>query len=72
LSISSELDSCFPSIGSIGFTGIKKCYLNITEEEAIKLYCIDENLSIEQFNETKIPIDTFNFNNQFNAYDVWD
>jgi hypothetical protein len=56
---------------SIGFTGIKKCYLNITEEEAIKLYCIAENLSIEQFNETKIPIDTFNFNIQFDAYDVW-
>jgi hypothetical protein len=57
---------------SIGFTGIKKCYLNITEEEAIKLYCIDENLSIKQFNENKIPIDTFNFNVQFNAYDVWE
>jgi hypothetical protein len=57
---------------SIGFTGIKKCYLNITEEEAIRLYCIDENLNIEQFNETEIPIDTFNFNIQFNAYDVWE
>jgi hypothetical protein len=57
---------------SIGFTGIKKCYLNITEEEAIRMYCLDENLSIEQFNETEIPIDTFNFNIQFNAYDVWE
>jgi len=57
---------------SIGVTGIKKCYLNITEEEAIRLYCIDENLSIEQFNEAEIAIDTFNFNIQFNAYDVWE
>jgi hypothetical protein len=56
----------------IGFTGLKKCYLNIKEQEAIKLYCIDENLSIEQFNENKIPIDRFNFNVQFNAYDVWE
>jgi hypothetical protein len=52
---------------TIGFIGFKKCYLNVTKEEAINRYLSDpNNLGIED-NEVK----EFEFDDEFEAYDCW-
>jgi hypothetical protein len=58
---------------TIGYMGIKRCYLNISEEEAIERYCKSENLTKEEFNkDTEINTKTIWFNEEFSAYDVWE
>lgn len=57
---------------SIGHLGIKKCFLNISEEEAIKRYCELDNITIEQFEDYGISIYTIEFDDTFGAYDVWE
>lgn len=57
---------------SIGFLGVKKCYLNISEEEAIKRYIESEDLTIDEFNdEYRENMKTIEFNDEFECYDVW-
>lgn len=51
----------------IGYLGIKRCYLNITKEEALKRY-IDENghdFEVEDIEE-------FEFKDEFSVYDIWE
>ena len=57
---------------SIGYLGIKRCYLNVDEHEAIKRYCNTENITIQQFYDDDISIDTVEFDDEFGAYSVWD
>ena len=57
---------------SIGYTGIKKCYLNLDEESAIARYCKSEGLKVECFDEYDISIDTIYFDDEFGAYNIWD
>jgi hypothetical protein len=52
-------------IGSIGF---KRCYFNISEQEAIARYIKDEDSNLEFVLE---HIDSFTFNDEFCAYDAW-
>jgi hypothetical protein len=56
----------------IGYIGIKKCYLNITEDQAIKRYCKTENITRQMFDEDDISIYTIEFNDEFCAYEVWE
>lgn len=56
---------------SIGYIGLRKCYLNITEEEAIERYCKTENLTRQKFQEEDISVFTIEFDDEFSAYDVW-
>ena len=56
---------------SIGYIGIKKCYLNITEEEAIRRYCKTENITRQKFDEDNISIFTIEFKDEFGAYEIW-
>ena len=56
----------------IGFMGIKKCYLNIPIIEAVKRFCLDEEISIEYFNENYLDeILIFDFDDEFCAYEVY-
>lgn len=56
----------------IGCVGIKKCYLNTTMDEAIKRYCDDEDITIEEYEKYDIPSCEFEFDDEFDAYDVWE
>lgn len=57
----------------IGYTGLMKCYLNITEREAIQRYIKDENISETQMEmDNDIQINHIEFDNEFGAYSVWE
>jgi hypothetical protein len=49
---------------TIGFTGIKRSYLNISQEEVIRRYCEEDNIS-ELDGQT---IDDFEFDDEFDCY----
>lgn len=58
---------------SIGYTGIMKCYLNISEEDAIKRYCESEKISEDDFeSNADITIDQIEFDDEFEAYSIWE
>jgi len=57
---------------TIGYLGQKQCYLNLTEDEAIKRYCQSEGMSIEEFNENNIKINIIEFQDEFGSYDVYE
>lgn len=59
------------SIVSIGYLGIQKCYLNISESDAIDRYCKSENLTLEEFNESGVRVLEFKFDDEFGCYDIW-
>lgn len=48
--------------------GLKRCYLNITKEQAIERYCESDNISLEDFDESLIDI--IEFDDEFGTYDV--
>lgn len=50
----------------IGWLGIKRCYLDISKAEAIRLYT-----ETEEEVPTPDQIREFTFHQQFSAYDVW-
>ena len=56
----------------IGCVGIQTCYLNITMEEAILRYCQQEGMSIEEFSESDISVYEVNFDDEFEAYSIWE
>lgn len=59
---------------TIGFLGMQTCYLNITKEEAIRRYAVEqqEDLADEAaVNRAGYRILEFEFNDSFEAYDVW-
>lgn len=56
----------------IGYMGDKKCYLNMSDDQAIAKYCISEKISNEQFwDDENINIETIDFNDAFGAYGVY-
>ncbi len=59
---------------SIGYTGSKRCYLNISEDEAKRRYCISENMSEEVFDNVMIDgyFTVTEFDEEFSAYDIWE
>lgn len=60
---------------SIGWLGIKRCYLNVSREEAIKRYVEEaENSILDDIDEHYLVrndlIEEFDFDDEFSAYDV--
>ena len=58
---------------SIGWMGYKRCYLNITVDEAIKRYCESENIEItEDYTVDDLNIDIIEFDDEFGAYTIYE
>jgi len=56
----------------IGYMGVRNCYLNINEDEAIERYCKSEDYNRKDFEEDfEIEIKTIEFNDEFGCYDIW-
>lgn len=56
----------------IGYIGSKSCYLNVPKEEALKRYCKEQNIDLEEMDERAFIITMFQFEDEFQAYDVWE
>lgn len=61
---------------SIGWTGCKNCYLNVSREEAIARYNESERtIGSDPYDEAYLTkhgiIEEFEFDDEFNAYEVW-
>jgi prefoldin subunit 5 len=54
----------------IGWLGMKRCYLNISREEAIERYKKDEEILEEEWVEIEEDIKEFQFEDEFYAYDA--
>lgn len=59
------------TIIEIGYLGMKRCYLNLTEEEAVKRYCESEDTPKEDVYADEL-IDTITFEDEFVAYSIWE
>lgn len=57
---------------SIGYIGLKRCYLNVDEKEALERYCLSENITIQQFSDDDINISITEFDDEFEAYEIWE
>ena len=55
----------------IGYIGTYRCYLNVSMEEAKRRYSAENLILVEDFDNNGIRIDTFVFDDEFEAYDVW-
>lgn len=56
---------------TIGYVGNMRCYLNISEEEAIERYCDSEGISNLMIKKEQIPVDSIEFDEEFGAYDIY-
>ena len=57
----------------IGFIGQKVCYLNVDKDEALKRYCEQENITLEEFEESSyLDIRETEFDDSFEAYAIFD
>jgi hypothetical protein len=54
---------------SIGCLGMMKCYLNISNDDAITRYCKSMDIAIEEFDHTELTV--FYFSEEFEAYSVY-
>jgi hypothetical protein len=56
----------------IGYNGQMRCYLNISETQAIQRYTKEENISETEFKtNNRIQINHIDFYDEFCAYSVW-
>mgnify|MGYP001578128023 CR=1 FL=1 len=56
----------------IGYIGIKRCYLNISDREAIQKYIKEEEISETELElSDNITIEHLDFDDEFCAYDIW-
>lgn len=56
---------------SIGYLGMFRCYLNISNTEAIERYIESENITREQYEaDGDIDLYAFEFDDEFGAYSV--
>lgn len=60
------------TIISIGYIGIKRCYLNISKDEAIERYCKSENMAKEEFEDSDLEPEEINFVDEFSAYEIFE
>lgn len=56
---------------SIGYRGIKRCYLNIDRDKAVERYCKSENITLEEFIDNRIDVDIIEFEDEFSAYEIY-
>ena len=54
---------------SIGFLGMMRCYLNISNEDAINRYCKSMDIAIDEFDHDELKV--FYFDEEFEAYSVY-
>lgn len=54
----------------IGYTGGMRCYLNMSDEEALKRYCESEGVT-EVYVKINEQIESFEFEDEFSAYQVY-
>ena len=54
----------------IGWLGCKKCYLNVSREEAIRRYKIDDRTGEDEWTAIEGDIIEFQFEDEFSAYDA--
>lgn len=52
----------------IGWRGLKKAYLNLSREEAVRRYCETEG---ETPKEAEAKLSEVVFENEFSVYDAW-
>jgi len=57
---------------AIGYRGDRRCYLNVSEEEAIKRYCDYNNISEEEFEYNDVTTYPIEFIDEFSCYDIWE
>ena len=58
---------------SIGYTGLMKCYLNIPDKDAIQRYIKSQNISETEFElDNDIQFNVIEFDDEFEAYSVWE
>jgi hypothetical protein len=58
---------------SIGWLGIKACYLNVPLEEAIQRFIAMEDITREEFDKTyKKLVHVVEFDDEFGAYEIWE
>ena len=53
----------------IGSLGMMRCYLNISNDEAIERYCKSLEIAIEEFDRDELKV--FYFSDEFEAYNVY-
>lgn len=59
-------------IVEIGYMGDKTCYLNISKEKAIERYCLENDISLNDFYDEKdIDVNIIAFNDSFKAYSIY-
>ena len=57
----------------IGYIGCRKCYLNISEHDAIQRYIQMMNISETEFElDSDYLIEQYEFIDEFSAYDIWE
>lgn len=56
----------------IGYISNRKCYLNISEHDAIQRYIKSENISEAEFEEDELyVIEHLDFKDEFAVYEIW-
>lgn len=55
----------------IGFLGIRRAYLNISEAVAIERYKKSERLPDDE-DMAQYKVETFEFDDEFSVYDAWE
>lgn len=61
---------------TIGWTGTKRCYLNVPREEAVRRFVKSEMYGYETTEEIALTtaeslVEEFEFDDEFGAYDAW-
>ncbi len=58
---------------SIGFIGMKKCYLNISTSEAVKRFCESEGVTEEEYElDESYSYEEIFFDDEFGCYEIWE
>jgi len=55
----------------IGYMSMMKCYLNVSKEEAIGRYIKSEDMTRDEFDDAGLRCDEVEFDDEFEAYDIW-
>ena len=55
----------------IGYVGMKKAYLNISKEDAIKRYTDQESFNMEYEGYLLDEVQEIEFDDEFEVYDAW-
>jgi hypothetical protein len=55
----------------VGWTGVKKAYLNVSKEEAMKRYCLEDDTTTPEELLSNNLVSEFEFDTEFSVYDAW-